>query len=77
MTSVTLLLGDIRALLASPRVAGGPTTTTAVDLSGIAYATPGQSAHTFGCKCSVNPSGMSQAEVKAAQEANMRALGLA
>jgi len=72
MTAVDSLMMNIRSLLAaSPSPAGGGTVIrTSVDLSALALATPEGQAQAMACGCSPNASGLSPAEIAAAQAQN-------
>lgn len=74
MAGINPIMQNIRALLAASPApsAGGGVTRTEVDLSTMALSTlPGQQA-VMGCNCQKNPSGLSPAEIAAAQAENMR-----
>jgi hypothetical protein len=72
MNAVDSLMLNIRSLLAtSPTPAsGGGVIRTSIDLSALALTTPDAQAKLMGCGCAPNPSGLSPAEVAAAQAAN-------
>jgi len=72
MTAVDSLMRNIRSLLAvspSPVGAGG-VVRTSIDLSALALATPQGQAQAMACNCAPNPSGLSSAEIAAAQAQN-------
>ncbi|MBM3268747.1 MAG: hypothetical protein FJZ01_13990 [Candidatus Sericytochromatia bacterium] len=77
MQSVDSLLGALRGLLAQP-AGGGPAKAqpqvATFDVAGLAGLPAGQA---FGCTCTKNASGLSDAERAAAVAQNMKALGLA
>ena len=72
MTAVDSLMVNIRSLLAaSPTpAAGGAVIRTPIDLSALALATPQGQAQAMACGCAPNPSGLSPAEIAAAQAQN-------
>jgi hypothetical protein len=69
------LLGSLHALLAQP-AGGGPAAVTRTTFDAAALA-DGSANNVFGCNCSTNRSGLSDAERQANVAANMKALGLA
>lgn len=79
MAGINPIMQNIRALLAtspSPN-GGGGVTRTEVDLSAMGIGTLQANQAVMGCNCQVNPSGLSPAEIAAAQAANMKQQGQA
>lgn len=74
MAGINPIMQNIRALLATnPSAAGGGgVTRTEVDLSAMGLGSLQANQAVMGCNCSVNPSGLSPAEVAAAQAENMK-----
>ena len=75
MRTIDSLLGSLNALLAQP-AGGGPAAPTRTTFDATALAN-GSANQVFGCNCSTNKSGLSEAEQQANVAANMKALGLA
>ncbi|MBO9538975.1 hypothetical protein J7643_00100 [bacterium] len=75
MSSVNSIMVNIRSLLtaSSALKAGGAAqepVQTSLNLAAMNPANPATAAQVMGCNCSVNPSGLSPAEIAAAQAKN-------